>query len=452
VLGAARLDGAVAPIFANGGFRRHYTLVKATDEVTGTFATLDPAGLPSFLVASLDYTNSKVKLDLEAAFAGTAGLDRNQGAVAQALDDAFNKGGGIPKGLESALFGLSDPDVPAALDQISGEIHASTQSVLIGQSLFTRQTILGHLRQGTAGVGGGSDLAIGYAGDPALPPAEASAYLRQPFWAQAVGSWGGLDGDGNASAVTDSLGGVIAGVDLVDHNTWRAGLAFGYTQSHVDIDDPWSTADTQTGLIAGYADTSLGAWKLRAGAAYGFNAIDTRRTISLGGGSDKLKADYNADTGQLFGEVGYQAAVAGAVLEPFAGLAWVHLATDDFSEKGGAGALDGSSSTADVGYSTLGVRIAGDVDAGGMVFSPRLSVAWQYAFGDLTPETAMAFAATNGAGFTVAGAPIAENAALIDAGIDFTIAPKARLGLSYAGQISGNGYDSSVRGTLSWAF
>ncbi|MCB1501329.1 MAG: autotransporter domain-containing protein [Bauldia sp.] len=452
VLGAARLDGAVAPIFANGGFRRHYTLVKAGDEVTGTFATLDAVGLPSFLVASLDYANSKVTLDLAAAFAGTTGLDHNQGAVAQALDDAFNKGGGIPKGLEGALFGLSDPDLPAVLDQLSGEIHASTQAVLIGQSLFTRQAILGHLREGTRTPGGGSDLAIGYAGDPVLAPPDVSGNPRQPFWAQAIGSWGSIDGDGNAATVDYSLGGVIAGVDLVDRDTWRAGLAFGYSQSSADINDPWSTADTQTGTVAGYADTSLGAWKLRAGASYGFNAIDTRRSISLGGSTSTLKADYDAGTGQVFGEVGYQAAVAGAVFEPFAGLAWVHLATEGFSERGRAGALDGSSSTANVGYSTLGVRIAGDVDAGGMVFSPRLAVAWQYAFGDLTPETAMAFAATSGAGFTVAGAPIAENAALIDAGFDFTITPKARLGLSYVGQISGSDYDSAVRGTLSWAF
>ena len=127
VLGAARLDGSVAPVFAEGGFRRHYTLVKA-DEVTGNFAALDTVGLPNFMVASLDYTNSKVMLDLEAAFAGTAGLDRNQGAVAHALDDAFNNGGGIPKDLESALLGLSDTDLPEALDQLSGEIFMQVRS------------------------------------------------------------------------------------------------------------------------------------------------------------------------------------------------------------------------------------------------------------------------------------------------------------------------------------
>jgi uncharacterized protein with beta-barrel porin domain len=54
--------------------------------------------------------------------------------------------------------------------------------------------------------------------------------------------------------------------------------------------------------------------------------------------------------------------------------------------------------------------------------------------------------------FTVAGAPIAQSAALIDAGVDLRLGSGARLGLSYFGQLSADAQESAVRGNFTWAF
>ncbi len=140
-------------------------------------------------------------------------------------------------------------------------------------------------------------------------------------------------------------------------------------------------------------------------------------------------------------------------MEPFAGLTWVHLHTDGFTEDGGAAALTGSPGSSDVGFSTLGLRAAADFPLkNGMSLSPRVSVAWQYAFGDLTPSADLALAAASGANFTVTGAPLAESAALINAGADLRLSRNARLGLSYYGQFATGVVDSSVWGNLSLAF
>ena len=88
----------------------------------------------------------------------------------------------------------------------------------------------------------------------------------------------------------------------------------------------------------------------------------------------------------------------------------------------------------------------------GVVLVPRASLAWQYAFGDLTPEASLSFADASDLAFTVAGAPIAQNAALIDAGIDLEINRALRIGLSYYGQLSSEAQDSAVRGNLTWKF
>ncbi|MDO2305942.1 autotransporter domain-containing protein, partial [Escherichia coli] len=43
-------------------------------------------------------------------------------------------------------------------------------------------------------------------------------------------------------------------------------------------------------------------------------------------------------------------------LEPFAGLAYVHVASDDFRERGSAAALEGGDDNLDAAFTTLGLR------------------------------------------------------------------------------------------------
>ena len=68
------------------------------------------------------------------------------------------------------------------------------------------------------------------------------------------------------------------------------------------------------------------------------------------------------------------------------------------------------------------------------------------------PTAALAFAATSDADFTVTGVPLARDAALIDAGLDVSIGPNARFGVSYFGQLSGASSTNAVRGHFTWAF
>jgi outer membrane autotransporter protein len=86
-----------------------------------------------------------------------------------------------------------------------------------------------------------------------------------------------------------------------------------------------------------------------------------------------------------------------------------------------------------------------------MVIVPHASAAWQHAFDDMTPEAALAFAST-GIGFTVRGVPLAEDSALVDAGVDFTLRPDITLGISYSGQLASDLTDNAVKGRFNWLF
>ncbi len=454
--GAVRLAGTVAPIFYGGDLTRKYTLVTATDEITGTFETLDPLGKPSFVSASLAYSETQVELNLHSEIALVPVLTGNQRAVGGALDNAFNFGGGVPDGLNAALYGLSEAQLPQALGALSGEIHASERTTLINDALYSREAVLGRLRQATNGEPAGSSSPLGAGADLAVYKAAPAAVPYAPgptFWVQGIGAWSTVNGNTNASKASSTFYGLLAGADTTVGNNWTVGMALGYSHSKTEVDNLASTADVDSGLIAVYAGTSMGAWKLRTGGTYAVNFIDTTRSIFFPGFAGRASADYNAGTGQVFGEIGYSASAFGIPLEPFAGLAWVHLNTNSFNETFGPAALAGASSASDVGYSTLGLRIATSyMLSSGMAVAPRLSVAWQHAFGDVSPTAALAFAGTTGANYTITGVPLARDAALIDAGLDLRIGSNAKLGVSYFGQLASGATSNAVKGVFTWTF
>jgi len=138
--------------------------------------------------------------------------------------------------------------------------------------------------------------------------------------------------------------------------------------------------------------------------------------------------------------------------EPFAGLAFVHLHAGGFNEAGGIAALNGLGNTDNVGYSTLGLRVATSYAlANGMVLTPRVSVAWQHAFGAVTPIASLAFQ-TTGIPFTVAGLPLARDEALVEAGFDVRVQPQATVGFYYVGRLASSAQDHSVKGNFTWKF
>src|SRR5258708_37528393 len=87
----------------------------------------------------------------------------------------------------------------------------------------------------------------------------------------------------------------------------------------------------------------------------------------------------------------------------------------------------------------------------GMALIPRASVAWQHAFGDVTPTAALSFQSI-GAGFNILGVPIARDAALVEAGGDLQLTAQAKIGVSYAGQLANSAHDHSVKGNFTWRF
>jgi outer membrane autotransporter protein len=266
------------------------------------------------------------------------------------------------------------------------------------------------------------------------------------YWAQGTGAWGKLSSDGNAADVNRNFAGWFTGLDR-RYGDWRIGIAAGYTTSNMSANARASNAAVESAHIGAYAGTSLGPWNLRTGAEVAMSTISTNRIIAFPGFADVAAARYGANEAQLFGEIGYGMGFGNVAAEPFGGLAFVHLRTDSFTEAGGPSALNGSGSSDNMGYTTLGARAATIYALqNGMAVVPRASLAWQHALGDVTPTAILAFAGA-GSAFGIAGVPIARDAALVCAGADLRIAPETSLGFAYVGELAGNTPTSPSRAT-----
>jgi len=471
--GAASIDGGTVQVLAQSGTyarQTRYTILTASGGVGGQFT--DVTSNLAFLTPLLSYDPNNVFLTLirnDITFASVAQTP-NQRAVAAALDSSPPL-----KPLVQAVANLTLAGTLQAFDALSGEVHGSVQTTIIEDSRYIRQALLGRLRQASYAGDAGAFAALGSGGpilayaDPAAGgglayrgadrPAQAVDQLlgaapQSPdltFWAQGVGAWGRINSDGNAADVSRNLGGIFTGFDG-RFGEWRAGLAGGYTNASTTVSARASSANIDSAYFAGYGGTSFGPLNFRSGAALAWHTIGTSRSIAFPGFSEQASARYSAISGQVFGEVGYGMSFGSIAVEPFAGLAWVFLNTESFNETGGVGALGASSTQNDVNYSTLGARWASNyLMSNGMMFMPRASLAWQHAFGTVTPSALLTFQNT-GVPFGILGAPIARDAALVEAGGDLQLGPQTKVGVAYFGQLASNVRDHSVKVNFSWRF
>ncbi len=452
VTGAATLNGGtVAHIGANGHYdpRSTYTILSAAsltgafDDVTSDFAFLNPK-------LHYDYGAGTVQMELlrnNIAFASAA-RTRNQAAAANAIESMGLEAG---HAVYDAIVQLANEgdQIRASFDQLSGELHVSAQTAMIEDARLIRNAANDRLRAAFSQSGASTAPAFAYAANGA-PVAVSADHAGPAFWAQGFGSWGAFDGDDGGKTLDRDTSGVLLGGDAL-LNRWRVGVTGGYSRSNIKPCDRASSVSSDNYHLGLYAGTQHGALAFRTGLAQSWHELDARRTIAMPGLSDRTRAEYRADALQAFGEVAYGLTAGdGARLEPFANLAHIRLKSDAFSESGGDAALTSEKSNADATFATLGLRTEQAFDLGETKAALRGTVGWRRAFGDTSPQSVHAF--TAGDAFTITGAPISEDSAVLEGGLALSFAPATTMSLGYAGQVSNGAQDHAFTASFSLKF
>jgi outer membrane autotransporter protein len=451
IAGSAQLNGGTVEVLAGTGSYTpavSYSILTA-GAVNGTFAnvTSDLA----FLDPSLTYTATDVSLTLTRNNTPIGGVGQTPGQTSTGTAvQSLGSGLGVGSAVLSTLLGLSAPQARRALEQLSGEVHASARGVQMQDSHFSRDASLDRLRALDSEIVA-NDGGAGEEGKARLLP----SVRDLAYWARAMGSWGHLDGSGGSATVNRDTSGFMMGADTRFGEEGRFGLAGGYSRSSFDVADRSSSGSSDNYHLGAYAGSRWGDLALRTGLSYSWHDVSTSRVVAYPGFIDSLKADYKASTTQAFAELGYRIKTERAELEPFANLAHVNVSSDGFAERGGPAALTSAGNSDGVTFSTLGLRASTKVAmSGGADVTARGAIGWRHAFGGTAPTNRMTFAVGTplALSFDVTGAPVARNVASVEAGLDFKLTNAATLGISYAGQFGSGLKDHGARVNLNVAF
>ncbi len=482
VNGTANLAGSVVHIGSGGTYAAStaYTILSATT-INGHFDSLSSD--LAYLQPSLDQQGNQIVLTLDMkqvptepdskpipgkpvdnggntgnnggnTDSGTRPIEFADLAVTGNQRSAANAVQSLPKNssLYTRVLNLPEGAPAGVFADLSGESFGSSVSAMQNVSNNVASLPTAQLRANmNAGFIPGPPTAQVGRGDASMLPRSNA----QPLWAQAFGNWRSMDGNGNVAKSRERDVGIFVGGDHGVGNGWRLGGAFGYTDSRITVDDRSAKSDVNSysAILYGGKSFEAGSGKINftAGLAYTWHDIDSKRNINAAGQYQELKADYSASTGQVFTDVGYAIPLNDRVtLEPFFGADFSDLRTRGFSESGGDAALSGRSSTNNVGTTTLGLRAQTTFDVKDTAGRLRGMLGWRHAYGDVNPEATMSFDGSQP--FTVAGNPLARDAAVMEVGVDLAMSKNATLGLAYSGQFGDGNRQNTGTVNVSWRF
>ncbi len=453
VNGQAQLAGTALTVFQPGiTFAKSYTLLSATNGLTGTFGTLSTQNLPGFLRASLGYSPTDVTLNLRASIAEGSGLGGHQLSVARALDTAFNAGPGL--GAMPALFGLSADQLPYALTVLSGSnasVGLSTNMAAGGQfaALMTGRTLTRRAGEQTA------ELA-------ACDKDAAAACEPAPNWSAWGTGFGGAqwlnaEATSGAPAAQQAIGGGAFGGDYRAGAQTLVGAAVGLSGSNY-----WVNATGASGRATGahfgiYALHDVQTFYVNAALAY--NRFDGNATRVIAGIGSTETAKSSAVSSQLAGrlEVGRPFEVTKVDggqfgITPFVALQPAQLWTpatveSSVAQSGGPGVF--ALSYQAQGTTSLPTFLGAQLDAETMLdarpFKAWMRAAWVHEFLPDRGVTA-GFTVLPGSTFSVDGARAASNAARLDLGVKYAVGSQTSLFANGNVELSDRG--QSLAGTV----
>ena len=433
VSGTATLGGAnVSAVFGTGSSvsKTTYTILTASGGVSGTFAPTVTTNSPA-LQGSLSYDANDAFLTFTLNYNAIAGLNGNQRAVGNALDNAFNAGGSIP-----AIFASL---TPGGLTQASGELGTSSQQTTFNAMSQFMGLLTDPFMNRTGGVNS-TPGATGYADEDDGASAYAATRRTDAFamftkappapfvqrWSVWAAGYGGSQTtDGNAALgsnnATSSIYGTAVGADYLFSPNTLAGFALAGGGTSFGVTGAGSGRSDLFQAGAYFRHTEGPAY-ITAALAYGWQDITTNRTVTISG-VDQLRAEFNANaySGRLEGGYRFVAPWTGIGLTPYAAAQFTTFDLPSYAEQ----AISGLSTFA-LGYagqsvtdarSELGLR--GDksflVQDGILTLRGRL--AWAH---DYDPNRAISatFQSLPGSSFVVNGAAQASDSALTTASIE----------------------------------
>lgn len=369
------------------------------------------------LHATLSFPNANdVVLGISIDFT-TTGLNPNQRAIADHLDQILAAGSGSVGPVLLGLLNTSDPAAyKAALDQLSPELYSDAEITALYSSLAFSNSLLSCKVNGT----------------------DTASVIRegQCLWAGASAVFLDAGMTSNQIGFSETAGLFTAGAQVALDEVWRLGFGAGYQSSTLQT----ATGAQSEGAL-GQAGVSIkynpGPLLLAGAVSGGGGRYDTTRPLAFGGFTGVAEGDQNLGLVSGTLRAAYVLGSPHLYFKPILDMSLTHLELGGLTERGGGGAA---------------LTVAG---SGQTVFSlaPTLEVGSEWWLSNATLVRPLIRAGAiwyDGADFALtasfAGAPVGvmpftidteidEVMGIVGAGLDLISGTDAVLRLSYDGQL-----------------
>lgn len=499
VTGTAALAGRLqlVPLGGSFTFNSPYTLLTAAGGRSGSFGTVETVG--SFgdgVTSTVSYTAQDVQLTLAPKplvpivdpaptpspspgdsgtspgppatspgssagtvppLSGTAAP--NVVAIASRIDDAVARGADVSRFFP--IYNLPAAAIPAAVNQLSGEIHTAAPAIdrrLAGRFLgtmldagFGPRLRPGGLGPGRAGYSAAS--ATGFDDASASSPLEAPRFA---LWGTASGGTGRSEASGRSGSARLALDEMqfTMGADARLGTDAVIGVAIGGARGRASLPGGLGRIESDGVQFGVYGLARIGRLELGAAAAFGRSDHSISRSVPVLGGG--LTGSYASTqwSGRLQARLPILAA-HGFTLSPVAALQRIAVRTPAFVERSALG--ESAAALAVAGRrdaatrAELGLQLDAETAVAGLPVTGFLRASWAQAFDD-EARIAASLVALPGLGFVTRGAQPARHSALVAAGLEVRLSERVAIGLRGDGEISATGGHYSSMGQIRVSF
>ncbi|BBU62233.1 hypothetical protein MSC49_21680 [Methylosinus sp. C49] len=464
--GTATLGGVVQVSAASGNYApaTTYSIVQATGGVSGSFASVSTD--LAFLTPTLSYNanNAFLTLSRNGVFFQSVAANRNQRAVAAALDTTPTASplflavvGKSAAGARAAFDGLSGEGVTGALN-VGLESNRLFGGTLADAGQFWRS---GETRDAN-GFSVSATPALGYASLESKKGPIAPRMTQEParlwrLWISGFGQSARLGGDAAQGSATQrtSLGGGAIGLDAAVLPNLLLGFAGGYSAGGASTDLRSTHVDTHGWHIGGYGVFTFDPNYISASLTFSdFDNYSRRSVFGLGTG-ETANANFESRVLRARVEIGRDVDLLGLRATPFAAVETAHIWTDGFTETtaafpgfAGLGALTFAARETDSLPLYFGARVKRSFALdNGWRLTPDLSLAYVHEF-EPTRALLASFASAPSAAFAIAGARPDENYLQVKGGLRLDVSASVALFASFEGEYGGRTQSYAGRGGL----
>lgn len=356
--------------------------------------------------------------------ASSIGADANQVGTITAVMSGGETGNATFDNVANEIKILAQTNASAAVDAVTAlapevsPMVQSTQSETATQIFSAVSTRLsgGSVASSQEGMSSGDDMLEGVAA-----------------WAQMLYGKSKLDDTSKSEGFDADSAGVAFGIEKMVKDDVKVGVGYAYTQT--DIDGFLRKTDVDAHNLMVYSEYKPADWYVNGILSYGWADYSENKYV-LG---NKVKADYDADTIGLQVMSGYDMMVKDVNVTPEAGLRYLHISQDSYTDTAGQKV---SASDSDIVTAVIGAKAGKDfVLENGMNLRPEARLAFTYDIVNDDANSSVTLA--NGSSYQVEGEALDEFGVEFGLGLTADVNDKVELSVGYEGKFRKDYYDNT---------